>query len=97
MYKRQVYSSGAILTNPFAYEFEAAGNQWKLEIMAKAGWTNYKQLYGILAGGLLIVLLLTGQMCIRDSNRGTERSKPSIFIHVLWNAKRIDSSLTIYP
>ena len=32
-----------------------------------------------------------------DNNRGTERSKPSIFIHELWNAKRIDSSLTIYP
>ena len=32
-----------------------------------------------------------------DNNRGTERSKPSIFIHELWNVKRIDSSLTIYP
>ena len=32
-----------------------------------------------------------------DNNRGTERSKPGIFIHELWNAKRIDSSFTIYP
>ena len=56
----EVYSSGAILTNPVAYEFEAAGNQWKLEIMPKTGWSNHEHLYGMLAGGLLIVLLLTG-------------------------------------
>lgn len=56
----EVYSSGAILTNPVAYEFEAAGNRWKLEIMPKTGWSNHEHLYGMLAGGLLIVLLLTG-------------------------------------
>lgn len=28
--------------------------------MPKAGWSNYEHFYGLLAGGLLIVLLLTG-------------------------------------
>ena len=45
----EVYSSGAILTNPVAYEFEAAGNRWKLEIMPKTGWSNHEHLYGMLA------------------------------------------------
>ena len=56
----EVCSSGAILTDPVAYEFEAVGSRWKLEIMPKAGWSNYEHFYGMLAGGLLIVLLLTG-------------------------------------
>ena len=33
----EVCSSGAILTDPVAYEFEAVGSRWKLEIMPKAG------------------------------------------------------------
>lgn len=48
------------------------GNQWKLEVMPKNGWTNSKYLYEVLGGGILIVLLLTGLtgvLLVLDENR----------------------------
>ena len=60
----EVYSSGAILTDPVSYEFEMAGSQWKLEVMPREGWISGESFYGILAGGLIIVLLLTGLVCV---------------------------------
>lgn len=54
-----VYGSGKKLRNPVSYVFDMGSSKWKLEVMPKHGWYSV-QLYEILIGGLLIVLLLTG-------------------------------------
>lgn len=69
---KEVYSSGGNIIDPISYVFEMGGNQWKLEVMPKNGWTNSKYLYEVLGGGILIVLLLTGLtgvLLVLDENR----------------------------
>ena len=56
----EVYSSGGKLADVVSYEFDIGGNPWKLEVMPKRGWSAGGNLYTVLGGGLLIVLLLTG-------------------------------------
>lgn len=68
----EVYSSGGNISNPVSYPFEVGGSQWKLEVMPKSGWDDNRYSYGTLAGGVVIVLLLTGltvALLILDENR----------------------------
>lgn len=67
-----VYRSKGKMTDPASYVFVMAGEQWRLEIMPQQGWFQPESLYGVLGGGLLIVLLftgLTGALLIFDEHR----------------------------
>ena len=55
-----VYDSDKTLKNPVSYVFEIGGNQWKLEVEPQKGWVGDVNLYAVLVGGILIVVLLTG-------------------------------------
>ena len=55
-----VYSSGEELMNPVSYEFSMYNTRWKMEVTPKQGWENSSYLHGIMVGGTVIVLLLTG-------------------------------------
>ncbi len=56
----EVYGSVEEMENPASYSFNIKRSQWKLEIMPKDGWTGSWTVYGILPGGIVIVMLLTG-------------------------------------
>lgn len=67
-----VDSSGGKISDPVSYVFEMGGDQWKLEVMPKAGWSRGLDLSGVIGGGLLIILLLTGltgALLILDEHR----------------------------
>lgn len=70
---KEVDSSGQEpLINPVSYTFEMGEDQWKLEIMPQSGWVNSRYSYEVLAGGLMIVVLLTGltgALMILDEHR----------------------------
>lgn len=55
----EVYGSVEEMEDPVSYSFNIKRSQWKLEVMPKDGWAGSWTVYGILPGGLLIVLLLT--------------------------------------
>lgn len=68
----EVYRSGGTISQPVSYEFEMGGEQWKLEVMPKHGWSGSRYLYAVMVGGFLIVLLLTGltgALLILDDHR----------------------------
>ena len=56
----EVYRSGDNIENPVSYCFEIGGEQWRLEVMPKNGWTNSKYLLIVVGGGTVIIILLTG-------------------------------------
>lgn len=67
-----VDGSGGKLSTPVSYTFEMGGDHWKLEVMPKAGWSRGLDLSGVIGGGLLIILLLTGfteALLILDEHR----------------------------
>lgn len=58
-----VYSSEDEIRNPVSYTFDMGGSQWKLDIMPKTNKADRRYLYEVGAGGVIIVLLLTGLTC----------------------------------
>lgn len=56
---KEVDSSGGEIVDPVSYAFDMGGNQWKLEISPRDGWVSSRYSTEVLAGGLMIVLLLT--------------------------------------
>lgn len=48
------------MIRPVTYNLTVGKENWKLEIMPRAGWSNSTTLYLIFFGGLSLVLLLTG-------------------------------------
>ena len=58
-----MYSSEDEIRNPVSYTFDMGGSQWKLDIMPKTNKADRRYLYEVGAGGVIIVLLLTGLTC----------------------------------
>ena len=59
-----VDSSDGEIVNPVSYTFEMGGIEWKLEVMPQSEWKTGTYMYGVLGGGMVIVLLLTGLTCV---------------------------------
>lgn len=59
-----VDSSDGEIVNPVSYSFEMGGIEWKLEVMPQSEWKTGTYMYGVLGGGMVIVLLLTGLTCV---------------------------------
>lgn len=72
----EVYSSSGEMADPVSYSFEIGGEEWKLEVMPKSGWVNSQYFIVVIAGGALIVLLLTGltgALMVLEENRNNFR------------------------
>lgn len=57
---QEIYSSGGDIVNPVLYEFEMGGSRWKLEVMPKSSWEDHGYSFGVMIGGMVIVMLMTG-------------------------------------
>lgn len=59
----EIYSSGAVLTDPVIYYFELGCCSFKLEVMPTDGWNSGSHSLIIFVCGLIITLLLAGLTC----------------------------------